>query len=202
MRKTYGFRMRVARIAVCAMVFLAACAIASSQCAADEGPFEGLTVTCAYADQQMGASDADAVQATIADVTESPEAYDGQTVCIRGEAVGRVINADEGHRWVNLEANDATVGVYMSAEDASKVTVLGSYSSTGTRLEVVGVFHASCDAGHSGELDIHADQVSVRKEGRADRAPDVDIPVALLALAVCGIGVALFFRYHYLVNRD
>ena len=138
----------------------------------------------------------------ISALCNAPEEYDGVLVELTGEAVGDILNGDDSeHKWVNLSFEGSTIGVYMSAEDARKVTNLGAYATTGTVLEVQGVYHVACQDGHDGELDVHATTVTVKSAG-GKREPDrVDPLLLVLGITAVALGVALHALHLHLRRR-
>ena len=85
---------------------------------------------------------------SIIDLSNADSYYDKQTVQITGEAVGDIIDARDGMVWVTLveasNSSNASVSVLMTRESASHIDTLGRYGTTGTMLQVRGVFHLAC----------------------------------------------------------
>lgn len=135
--------------------------------------------------------------AAIADLAGADAYYDGQTVQVTGEAVGEAISPlvdagkDSGMVRVTLyEASSGTsITVIMTRENAEKIGVYGAYGKTGATLRVQGTFHLTCQE-HEGESDIHADAVTVLKQGSVhpdEFEPEKFIPgvVALVVGLIC-----------------
>ena len=100
----------------------------------------------------------------------------GQTVQVRGEAVGEAIRMADGSSdlvWVTLAdvASNSSVSVVMRREDAAGIDTYGAYGKTGSWLRVQGVFNLACSE-HEGESDIHATSVVV------DERRDSNIPMS------------------------
>jgi hypothetical protein len=129
--------------------------------------------------------------ATIAQLTDAGQLHDGSVVTITGEAVGDILKADDGHRWLLLQDGNATISVYVDEADAAKVTRLGRYGQVGTRLEVSGIFEADC-ARHDGLTDVHAATVKVIDEGH-DVPSSFNVRALQIGglLVVVGIGLLL-----------
>lgn len=111
---------------------------------------------------------------------QSWEDYDGEEVVFVGEAVGDVMVRGE-QAWITvnddhysrralaesaeLRGGNSGIGVWLSREEAAKITRLGRYGSIGDRVSVRGVFHADCPE-HGGDFDIHASSLEVLERGR------------------------------------
>lgn len=99
-------------------------------------------------------------------LTAVNRALNGAAVSFNAEAIGDILNADAKHKWVNVLGSDgAQIGVYMKKRDAKKIERLGSYKQKGTTLYIEGTYSIACSS-HEGELDVHADRVKVKKEGK------------------------------------
>lgn len=141
----------------------------------------------------------------IIDLNTADSYYDDQTVQVVGEVVGDRISADQRgeYYWITLAALDsgsnATVPVYMGAEDAEKIDTFGRYHSSGTVLRVRGTYHLTC-SDHEGLSDIHAEFVSVEAAG--ERHPDTfaihDYIPGAIAVA---IGLFMLVVYYYIRER-
>lgn len=136
----------------------------------------------------------------ISDLAEADSYYNGQTVQVTGEAVGDnlAVLFDEGHRWITLQASDASfaqVTVYMTADAASAIDTFGAYGKTGSTVQVRGVFNLACNE-HEGLSDIHAEYVNVVKRGSVH--PDEFVPAhfapGLMLALVAGILVFVYYR--------
>ncbi|NTU89369.1 MAG: hydrolase, partial [Actinobacteria bacterium] len=139
---------------------------------------------------------------TITDLCNAPEEYDGVLVEITGEAVGDILNGDDsGHKWVNLSSEGSTIGVYVSNEEADKVTNLGAYNVTGTVLEIQGTYHVACQDGHDGELDVHAAAVTVKSAGGVGEPDSIDPLFLVLGRASVVLGISLHVLHVQLKRR-
>ncbi len=97
-------------------------------------------------------------------------ARDGTMVLLSGEAIGEDLHADSSHRWVNVLGDSLAVGVYMTNDEAARITTYGDHTHEGARVEVFGMLNIGCDQ-HGGEFDVHAEQVSVLIEGQPTERP-------------------------------
>ena len=125
--------------------------------------------------------------------------YEGQTVQVTGEAVGDIIDAegDDAHKWITLDAlpgdQQATVQVYVSADQASLIDTLGRYEKMGSTVSVTGRYHLVCDL-HDGLSDIHATSLNVLQPG-ASHHTSFAIQPFIPAFALVGFGLLLFWWY-------
>lgn len=142
---------------------------------------------------------------SIGDLSAADAYFDGQTVQVTGEAIGDNLIADaEGkYRWITLIAQDtgtnATITVYMSADEASLVDTFGKYGATGTMLKVRGTYHLTC-SDHEGLSDIHAEAVTVVQKGKV--SPDeFDIMEFVPGAVVVVVGLGLLLAYYHIRER-
>ncbi len=120
-------------------------------------------------DEQLLPDSSFIYDASIADLSGADSYYDNQTVLVTGEAVGDNIRADilGDYRWITLQSTDSTyaeISVFMTAQQASRITSLGNYSTRGDIVSVQGTFHLVCNE-HEGLTDLHADSVSIIDAG-------------------------------------
>lgn len=107
---------------------------------------------------------------------------DGRRVTLEGEALGETLRAQPGHRWVNVLDGQTAIGVVVTDDMAARVTRFGDWGTTGDRVRVSGTFNLACDD-HGGDLDIHADSLSVVTPGERR-----DHPVLAWKAVVIGLG--------------
>jgi len=105
-----------------------------------------------------------ALQMTVSELTSADPVMAGSLVSFAGEAIGEPIDADAGHKWVNVSGGGSLIGVYMTDEEAAQITNYGAYGVKGTELDIVGTFDTSCEQ-HGGDLDVHAAKVGVVSPG-------------------------------------
>ena len=140
---------------------------------------------------------------SIASLARADSYYNKMTVQVVGEAVGDVIedtNWGSENCWVSLWDANETVSVFMSDKNAQLIDTLGSHHRSGTKLQVRGEFHISCED-HDGISDLHAETVSVQSRGfevQEDFSPVAFLPGVLLLV----VGFALFFLFRYLRERN
>lgn len=139
-----------------------------------------------------------AIAAVIPDLIEKASFYDGKRIAVEGEVIGEKLARPDGV-WITILENGTALGVFVSADDASRVTMFGSYGHSGDRVSVKGVFHRAC-LDHGGDLDLHADTIVKLAEGKA--ATHAVVPVrAFWAIALCLSGATLFVLWRFRERR-
>lgn len=136
-------------------------------------------------------------------LTAANRALDGATVSFSGEVVGDIMNADEEHKWVNLLATDGScIGVLVDNDMAARISNKGDYDTTGTTLQVRGIYSIDC-ADHQGELDVHAIDVRVLDAGGhiEHYVSDADINIGLQMCAVGFLLLAVYFGLRWYFAR-
>jgi hypothetical protein len=98
------------------------------------------------------------------DLVENANLYDGKTVEYQGEVVGDIM-ARGDHVWLNVNDGTLAIGIWAKKELAQGINLAGSYEYIGDRVLVQGVFHRAC-AEHGGDLDIHAEKISLVAPGK------------------------------------
>ena len=151
-----------------------------------------LMILCmyAYSVQPVEAKTEDSY-VSLEELIENAEEYDGKTVTYQGEAIGDPLNRTD-HTWVNIsDGNNSAIGVYMTASDASKISMYGAYEIKGDVLIVTGVFHEACSE-HGGDLDIHAQNVEIKENGyrMTESWSEKMLCAALLSAAAAGVLLA------------
>ncbi|MCM8791849.1 MAG: DNA-binding protein [Candidatus Omnitrophica bacterium] len=91
------------------------------------------------------------------------QCYDGKEIVYKGEIIGEMMCRKKGC-WVNISDRDFGIGVWIPSKIRFNPKYTGSYKSKGDVVEVKGIFNYSCKE-HFGELDIHAQQIKLIKEG-------------------------------------
>lgn len=127
--------------------------------------------------------------------------YEGQTVQVTGEVVGDIIVAEgeseKNRRWITLNAlegeQEATIQVYVSADQASLIDTLGRFEHRGTIVSVTGKYHLTCDQ-HEGLSDMHATSLSVLQTGSSNHKRFA-IGTFLPALGLVALGLVFFLLY-------
>ena len=132
---------------------------------------------------------------SIIDLSNADSYYDKQTVQITGEAVGDIIDARDGMVWVTLveasNSSNASVSVLMTR---------GRYGTTGTMLQVRGVFHLACPE-DQGLSDVHATSVAVAAKG-SHHVEEFRPEAFAAGAALTVVGFALMGLFRYLRERQ
>ncbi len=142
---------------------------------------------------------------SIDDLSTADSYYDGQTVQVVGEAVGDILNVEGNadYRWVTLQSTtedtNASISVYMTAEQAELIDALGRYGTTGTMLQVRGTFNLAC-AEHSGLSDLHAEHVSVVEAGK-EASEEFDIQSFMWGAILVAVGLIMTLVFYVLRER-
>lgn len=108
-------------------------------------------------------SDAWSLEVSSKRLIEYAKFYDGKVVTYKGEAVTAIMKRGE-YGWVNINDGDNAIGVWCKASALDTIKFLGGYKTRGDIVEIVGVFNRECQE-HGGDLDIHADTLSVKRTG-------------------------------------
>ena len=139
---------------------------------------------------------------SIDELAEADSYFDGQTVQVVGEVVGDRITGDaaDDYCWIVLASPStqsspvtANVSVYMSRASSEMIDTFGAYGTTGTRLQVRGVFNLVCNE-HQGISDIHASAVSLVSRGsmHSDKFDIMGFMPGIGMLALAGAIYVLF----------
>lgn len=136
---------------------------------------------------------------TIKELMDNPIKYNNTLVRVSGEAIGDILSGDTSqYKWINISADGYSLGVYVETGDADKVSYLGAHGVKGTTLTVTGTFHAACNEGHAGELDLHAKHVAVKDVGGPFEHDTMSWQYILGAVLM--LALALEFYVFYLVS--
>lgn len=105
------------------------------------------------------------IETRVGVLVSANRALNDSEVSFTGEAVGDIVNADEGHKWVNIRGpSNSAISVYMPDDLAKLIQNVGDYHMTGTTLKITGTYHIACPE-HEGELDVHASTAEVTDNG-------------------------------------
>lgn len=201
--------LRKAALALAALAFAAAAALPAAALAAghslDIGSLSNRYERIETDAQQADTTENVVVTTRIGVLTAANRALDGATVSFSGEVVGDIMNADADHKWLNVLGSDGNcIGVLVDSSMAERVKNVGDYSTTGTTLQVRGIYSIDCDE-HQGELDVHAVDVRVLDAGGhvEHLVNETDVN---LGLQLCLVGLVLIAAFFvgrwYFVRRD
>lgn len=142
----------------------------------------------------------------ISDLSDAESFHDTQMVQVHGEVVGDCI-ADETNPdmcWITLQSmtaeDSSVVTVLMTREQASLIDGYGNYDTTGTELQVRGIFYLTCPE-HQGLSDLHAQEVTVVANA-TERDHEGHPGVMWAAVLAVGMGALLLFVYGYMRERS
>ena len=114
------------------------------------------------------------------DLIDHAKDYDNQTIVYEGEALGDILYRGE-YAWLAVSDGNNTIGVYVTKAQAEQISLVGGYGKRGDTVHINGVFHRAC-AEHGGDLDIHADSVTILVKGAAVAMPVSRVVAVLAAL--------------------
>jgi aspartyl/asparaginyl-tRNA synthetase len=108
--------------------------------------------------------------------------YDGARIEYVGEVVGDMMARGE-YVWLNVNDGTRAIGIWAEKKLVKNIKKTGSYNYIGDKVKVVGDFHRACPE-HGGDLDIHAEKLSVIEEGHKVEHPlnPAKIVVAIILL--------------------
>jgi hypothetical protein len=131
-----------------------------------------------------------------AEVVQMGPAEDGSRVVIEGEAVGDVLRAMGGGKWVNVLGDEVGIGVWMTDEMVERIEHFGHYQHSGDMVRVTGTLNRTCPE-HSGEFDIHAEELEVLSAGEPIEHVS-SMSSAIVGVVGIVIGAGLLYRFRKL----
>ena len=97
-------------------------------------------------------------------ILNHPDEFDRKVVIVEGEAIGGLLNDDNGGVWLNILDAGYNIGIYAHKEKVFKdVHNFGAYAKRGDIIEVKGIFYKNCPL-HA-ERDIHAVSIKIIRKG-------------------------------------
>jgi hypothetical protein len=135
-------------------------------------------------------------------LVEQPKVYNGKRVTFTGEAIGEVMVRGD-YAWIHLnddaymERNveegaplkgyNSGMAVWVPAEMTKQIDTYGDYKHEGSIVQIEGVFNAACKE-HGGDMDIHADTLTLVRVGHEALDPVPPWKAGLAALLVAAAG--------------
>lgn len=116
-------------------------------------------------------------------IINEAKTFNGKSVTVEGEAIGEVLERGE-YAWVNIRDGTNAIGIWMKAEDASKILCFGDYKHIGDTLRITGTFSNNCTE-HGGDVDIHCVSMSIVKTGYAVKNAVSQIKAISAAVLLC-----------------
>lgn len=119
------------------------------------------------------------------ELVETPDAFDGHEVTFTGEAIGEAMVRgdmawlhlnDDAYHQLNTEEGtplggyNSGMAVWVRRDLTDVIGHYGDHSNAGDIISARGTFHAAC-AEHGGDMDIHAESLTVVAPGRRVREP-------------------------------
>lgn len=122
-----------------------------------------------------------------------PGLYDGRTISFEGEIIGDIMKQGR-YAWINVSDGRAAIGVFTAADNVKGLSA-GGYKRRGDIVRVRGEFHRACPR-HGGDMDIHADSVTVLIKSSVKE--ELICPVAgklavLLAGVICLLLISMLY---------
>jgi len=132
------------------------------------------------------------------ELIEKSKEYDQQTVSYFGEVVGEVMIRKD-YAWINVYDGSGAIGIWSPAGLVKNIMFGGSYKYRGDRIVVTGVLNRACRQ-HGGDLDIHAQEISIIKRGHEIYRP-FNRSRFKLAIVLSGISLILLGLNLYLKKK-
>jgi hypothetical protein len=131
-------------------------------------------------------------------LVEQPKVYNGKRVTFSGEAIGEVMVRGD-YAWIHLnddaymERNveegaplkgyNSGMAVWVPAALTKQIDTWGDYKHEGSIVQIEGTFNAACKE-HGGDMDIHADKLTLIREGHPALDPVRPWKAGLAALLI------------------
>jgi hypothetical protein len=123
---------------------------------------------------------------------EHAKQLDGQEVVYQGEIVGDVM-ARGGYIWINVLNNGTAIGLWITRDQGSQITLAGRYGVRGDTIRAIGQFNQAC-AEHGGDLDLHVVTLEIIEPGYVNMQPlDMKRLLAAAVLLILAAGTLTYF---------
>lgn len=135
-----------------------------------------------------------------ATLIEQARTLNGQEITYQGEVVGDVMPRQD-HYWINVLSNGTAIGIWITAEQRSIISLTGQYGVRGDEVKIAGLFNRACSE-HGGDLDIHARSLEVVSHG-AIQPQELDLTRLIMAAGLLILAVScliLFIKSNYRKN--
>lgn len=130
------------------------------------------------------------------DLVEDAQFYDGAKIEYEGEVIGDIMVRGD-FVWINVNDGNRAIGVWAKQDLAKKIKIKGDYGNVGDRIRVKGTFNRACTQ-HGGDLDIHAEKISIIEKGHKVEHPidpkKVIVSVVLLLMVIAVILLPRIFK--------
>ena len=136
---------------------------------------------------------------------EQAKAYDGREVVFSGEVIGDILNTGD-HVWLNISDGSNAIGVWVEKAMAGDIQIAGRYSQHGDTVQVAGTYHRACPD-HGGDLDIHAQSVTLTQRGYPVSHPvlwwKAVLAIALTLFALACVAITFTkIKHRFLPRHD
>ncbi|MBE0447031.1 MAG: DNA-binding protein [Actinobacteria bacterium] len=128
------------------------------------------------------------------ELIEDSKKYDGKRISFQGEAIGDIMERGE-YGWVNVHDGGDAIGVWAPVAELRKIKFAGDYNHIGDTVLVEGIFNQACSE-HAGELDIHAESITVVVAGSQVEHP-IDRRKAIAAAILLSMAITLLLANRY-----
>lgn len=129
--------------------------------------------------------------ATSDDLINNAHLYDGKVIEYQGEVVGDIM-VRSNSAWLNVNDGSRAIGVWTAKQMAKKIKLSGSYRFIGDTIKVTGIFHRACPE-HGGDLDIHAQNITIIKNGYQTQHTINSMKLLLAAILFAGVIILLIY---------
>jgi hypothetical protein len=128
------------------------------------------------------------------DLVEDARFYDGARIEFEGEAVGDLMLRGD-FAWLNVSDGTRAIGIWAKKEMVKDIKITGDYNHVGDRIKISGIFNRACRE-HGGDLDIHAQKITMVKKGQMREHPlDIRKVLVTVILFLMVLGVVLLPRF-------
>ncbi len=116
------------------------------------------------------------------ELIENHQRYNGKTISFEGEAIGDIMVRGDS-AWIHLNDDpygknrspelagyNSGMAVWLKADKAKRIKILGDYNNWGDLAGVTGTFNSACSE-HGGDMDIHASSLIIIKRGEPIKHP-------------------------------
>jgi hypothetical protein len=98
-----------------------------------------------------------------ADLIAKAKDLNGKQVVYSGEVIGDVMKRGD-FAWVNINDGANAIGIWINSGMAAEIRLTGDFKHTGDLVDVTGIFNRAC-VEHGGDMDIHAQTLSLKRSG-------------------------------------
>lgn len=141
---------------------------------------------------------------TSTELIENSKEYDQQIVSYRGEVVGEVMLRGNS-AWINVNDGVNAIGVWTPVDLVKEIKFAGNYKYRGDRVEITGILNRACSE-HGGDLDIHAQGITIFKPGYETYRPlnrsRLNLALVFFVLSLILIGLNAYLKKKRSVTEE